>query len=70
MALRNNLIQALSLYDTYVTHREGDKASDEGLTLMKEVFAGVADDDKGFVFSVFLQFLKDDGVGYDATQFV
>lgn len=66
--LRNNLVQALDLYHTYVNSVKDGKVDNDTLIQMKSIFHNVADDDKGFVFGVFLQFLRDDGVQFDVTQ--
>lgn len=68
MTLRTNLNGALALYDTYTKNCVAGKVDAETLQHMKDIFFSVADEDKGFVFSVFLQFLKDEGIAFDVEQ--
>ena len=69
MTLKTNLVQALELFDLYINNRVGDKVNKETLVKMKEVFEGVAEGDRAFVFGTFLQFLRDEGIQFDTIQF-
>lgn len=67
--LRQNLIDAVSLYDIFnFFYAPPIGVNEEGKKALMEYFEKVDMEDRAFVFGTFLTFLRDEGIPYDAEQ--